>query len=172
MVISQHLSFNKKSIYPCFRYLRQRGKTVAFAAINFYNRKSLSMASENSLRIDKWLWAARFYKTRSMAAKAVAGGRVQLNGVRTKPSKTVKIGDTLRLRKGEYEFIIVIEGLVSQRRPASEARTLYQETEESMAARALRSEQRKLESPGRRISSGKPSKRDRRLIRSFFKKDE
>ncbi len=129
------------------------------------------MAPED-IRIDKWLWAARFFKTRSMAAKAVSGGRVHVNGARTKPAKSVKIGDTIRFTKGEYEFVVVVQGVAGQRRPAVEAQTLYEETEESIASRQIQKEQRKLERAGQRGSPGKPSKRDRRLIRSFFKDNE
>lgn len=118
------------------------------------------------VRIDKWLWAARFFKTRSVAAKAVAGGLVHVNGNRVKASRTVQPGEELRIRKGTEEWTVVILAVSEQRRGAPEARALYEETEESLAQR----EQRRsftLDAPG---PAGRPSKRDRRLIRSFIRK--
>lgn len=122
------------------------------------------------VRIDKWLWAARFFKTRSIASKAVAGGLVHVNGVRAKPSRIVQSGEELRIRKGTEEFTVVILALSEQRRGAPEARTLYEETAESVARREQQRDQRRsftLETPS---PAGKPSKRDRRLIRSFIRK--
>jgi ribosome-associated heat shock protein Hsp15 len=87
-------------------------------------------------RIDKWLWAARFFKTRSNAAEAVAGGKVHLNEARIKPAKTVSIGDKLRIRRGDFEFTVVVRAISNQRRQASEAQQLYEELEESIQRRA------------------------------------
>src|SRR3712207_5149340 len=87
------------------------------------------------VRIDKWLWAARFFKTRSQATEAVDGGKVDVNGARVKPAKDVKIGDELRIRLGPYEHHVVVRGLSDKRGPASTAQTLFEETPESIAAR-------------------------------------
>ncbi|WP_438971946.1 RNA-binding S4 domain-containing protein [Methylophaga sp.] len=120
-----------------------------------------------SQRLDKWLWAARFYKTRSLAVEAINGGKVYLNGQRAKPSRTIRIDDKLTISKPPYEFEIIIAGLNLQRRPAVEAQTLYQETTESQEKRALLREQIKNEPLGFRQQKGRPSKRDRRHIIKF-----
>lgn len=119
-----------------------------------------------SVRIDKWLWAARFYKTRSLAADAVTGGKVELNGERAKPAKGVKIGDELRIRSGVFEQVIQVRGLSERRGPATVAQTLYEETPESAAARAKMAERMRYEAPIG-MDSGRPSKKDRRDIRKF-----
>src|SRR5690242_6128227 len=87
------------------------------------------------VRVDKWLWAARFYKTRSLATEAVDGGKVEVNGERAKPAKAVKPGDEIRLRLGPYEHILIVRGLADRRGPASVAQSLYEETEASRDAR-------------------------------------
>lgn len=124
------------------------------------------------MRLDKWLWAARFFKTRSMAAEATAGGKVQLNGDRAKPAKSVKVGDQLVVRSGPYEWTITILELSERRGPAIEAQGLYQETEQSRLAREQRAQQLKAE---RRtmpeFAKGRPSKRDRRKIIQFRQKN-
>ena len=125
--------------------------------------------AKQEVRIDKWLWAARFFKTRSSAAKAVAGGRVHLNGGRIKPAKSVQVGDELRIHRGEIEFVVKVLELSARRGPASVARTLYEESEESIQARERSREQRKLEAAGRSGPKRRPGKRDRRLIISFTK---
>ena len=119
------------------------------------------------LRIDKWLWAARFFKTRSLAAEAVEGGKAHLNGVRVKPAKAVSIGDTLEIRIGPFHFIVVVCGLSSRRGPASEAVKLYQETGESRAAREALAAQLKAEAVHGEERQGRPTKRDRRHIVRF-----
>jgi ribosome-associated heat shock protein Hsp15 len=120
------------------------------------------------MRLDKWLWAARFFKTRSLAAEAVEGGKVHLNGQRTKPGKTVKVGSRLLIHKGELEWSVEVLDLPVQRRPASEARRAFREDEQSRERRKQlvdeRRAQRKL-APGQPPS--RPSKRDRRLIHRF-----
>ena len=122
---------------------------------------------EMKVRLDKWLWAARFFKTRSMAAKAVSGGHVHVNGIRVKPSKIVVPGEELRIRRGKVEFVVVVQAVLHQRRPAVEARTLYEETEESRLAREKQREQRRLLAADHIAPRVRPGKRDRRLIRSF-----
>src|SRR5688572_8552525 len=99
------------------------------------------------VRIDKWLWAARFFKTRAAATEAVLGGHVHVNGVRVKPSKDVRAGDTLRIRRGHVEWTVVVAALADRRGPASVAATLFDETPESAAARAQQALERRLAPP-------------------------
>ncbi len=121
---------------------------------------------EEPIRLDKWLWAARFYKTRSVARNMVDGGKVHYNGQRSKPSKIVELGATITLRQGNEEKTVVIEKLSAQRRGAPEAQTLYKETAESIKKREFQAMQRKLNahnpSPDRR-----PDKKQRRDIIKF-----
>ncbi len=127
-----------------------------------------SPETENAAqRLDKWLWAARFFKTRSLAVEAINGGKVHVNGQRAKPSRNVHAGDMLEVSKPPYSFEIEILGLEKQRRPASEAQALYQETAESQAKREQLREQLKNEPLGFREQKGRPSKRDRRHIIKF-----
>lgn len=120
-----------------------------------------------SVRIDKWLWAARFFKTRSMATDAVDGGKVKLNGERVKPARPVKTGDRLEIDNGSTEWEVVVQGLADKRGSAAIAQTLYTETEDSIAARDRKAEQRRLfREPGESIK-GRPTKRDRRLLDKF-----
>src|SRR4029450_12106923 len=102
------------------------------------------LMSEDRLRIDKWLWAARFFKTRSLAAQAVDGGRVQVNGARVKPAKDVKPGDEVTVHIGELEWVVEVRALAARRGPADEARKLYAEREESRLRRQAAIEARKL----------------------------
>jgi ribosome-associated heat shock protein Hsp15 len=119
-------------------------------------------------RIDKWLWAARFFKTRELAAKACEMGRVISNGVRAKPAREVRIGDMLQIRNEAAEFEIEVLAVSQQRGPAAVAQTLYRETEASVEARRKAAEERRLLAPMYSAApSGRPSKRDRRLIHSF-----
>ncbi|HHM06350.1 MAG TPA: RNA-binding protein [Gammaproteobacteria bacterium] len=122
---------------------------------------------EKRIRLDKWLWAARFFKTRALASEAVNGGKVHLNGKRIKPAHTVCPGDELRIRKGPVEFVVRVQKLSRRRGPASEAVLLYEETETSRAARALATEQRRVEASRNPHPKGRPSKRDRRQIHRF-----
>jgi ribosome-associated heat shock protein Hsp15 len=118
----------------------------------------------DSVRIDKWLWAARFFKTRSLATDAVDGGRIRLNGERIKPARGVKIGDRLDIDNGSTEWEVLVQGLSDKRGSASVAQTLYAETEQSMARREQKAEQRRFfREPGESIK-GRPTKRDRRLL--------
>jgi ribosome-associated heat shock protein Hsp15 len=117
------------------------------------------------VRIDKWLWAARFYKSRSLAADAVNGGRAQLNGARVKPSKEVGAGDELEVTIGQTRRVVVVRGVSERRGPATAAALLYDETPQSIAARELAAEQRRLQSPPPGADLGtRPTKRDRRRL--------
>jgi ribosome-associated heat shock protein Hsp15 len=126
--------------------------------------------STDKVRIDKWLWAARFFKTRSQAAQAVGGGRVQVNGARVKPARLVQAGEELRIRRGEVEFVVTVLGVAAKRRPAKEAQMLYEENGESIAAREQAREQRRVEAMGRPQLPRRPTKRERRQIVSFIGK--
>ena len=118
-------------------------------------------------RIDKWLWAARFFKTRSLAQDAVEGGKVRLNGERVKPSREVKVGDSLIVQVGEFTWTVSVLGLSDRRGPAPVARLLYREDAESQAARQRQIDTRQwVAAPGSAIK-GRPTKRDRRLIHRF-----
>jgi len=118
---------------------------------------------DDDIRLDRWLWAARFFKTRALAARAVEGGKVHLNGQRTKPSKRLRDGDRLEIRKGPYRFEVMVRGLTDRRGPASEAATLYEEFPESAAARRSLAEQRRAPPPTY-TEKGRPTKRDRRAL--------
>ena len=119
-----------------------------------------------SIRIDKWLWAARFFKTRSLAQEAVELGRVRLAGQRLKPSRDLKPGDRLTVERGEERFEIFVEKISAVRGPAPVAQTLYRETVESREKRERASEMRKIAmEPASTIAKGRPTKRDARLIR-------
>src|SRR4051812_4855270 len=115
-------------------------------------------------RLDKWLWAARFYKTRALAAEAIGGGKVQLNGERAKRAKAVQIGDEVRIRQGPYEQTVKVRRLSDRRGPAVEAATLYEETEESRAAREAMALQLKSLHAAFVPDRGRPTKKDRREI--------
>ena len=130
-------------------------------------RSSVNESGTERLRIDKWLWVARFFKTRSLATDAVEGGKVHLNGVRVKPAKTLNPGDTLEIRIGPFQFIIVVCGFTPRRGPASEAIKLYQETEESRTVREALTAQLKAEAVHGEERQGRPTKRDRRHIVKF-----
>jgi len=129
------------------------------------NRPPAGSGEETALRLDKWLWAARFFKTRGLAAEAIQGGRVHLNGKRVKPARSVRIGDRLEIHKGEVRFELEVAALSRQRRPAPEARRLYAETEASLAQRQALLARRQAEG-GRRLGHpGRPDRRQRRQAR-------
>jgi len=122
---------------------------------------------ESSVRLDKWLWAARFFKTRSVARDAVSGGKVHLNGNRAKPGRTINIGDELRIQRGEEEFVITIVEPSTRRGPAAVARTLYEESDESRSRREKLAEERKLERQQHATRERRPDKRQRRRVIRF-----
>jgi ribosome-associated heat shock protein Hsp15 len=128
--------------------------------------------SDKQARLDKWLWAARFFKTRTLAAQAVSGGKVQVNGSRVKSSRVVQVGEVLRIRRGVEEFTVTVLALSLVRRPAVEARLLYEESEESMRLRQESARMRALLASGQSMPAKRPDKRDRRKIREFTRKDE
>ena len=130
--------------------------------------------AKERVRIDRWLWAARFFKTRSLAATAIDGGKVHLNGNRIKRSKQVEVGDTVRVNKGPYEFEVTVLGLSERRGPAVEAQKLYEESEDSRAARERIAEERAIERaalPTPIPKGRRPSKKDRRDIARFKRKN-
>lgn len=125
-------------------------------------------SAAESMRLDKWLWAARFFKTRQLAAEAISGGKVHLNGQRTKPGKPVTAGSRLTIHKQSLQWDIEVKVIPAQRRPASEAVHFYEEDEASRLRRQQRVEEQRLQrAAAPRPAAGKPSKRDRRMIHSF-----
>ena len=124
-----------------------------------------------TVRIDKWLWAARFYKTRSLASQAVNGGHVALGGNRVKPSREVRSGDQLVIRLGQLEYTVLVLAVSDKRGPAAVARSLYSETEDSVATRERQQEERKLLRQLTCQPDHRPDKHERRKIRQFLKKD-
>ncbi len=122
-------------------------------------------AAHSPVRLDLWLWAARFFKTRALAKQAVSGGRIDLNGHAVKPARLLRVGDQLRIRVGVNQFEIEVLGLSGKRGPALVARELYAETEASQAARAAAAESRRM--IGHAAPPGKPDGRDRRALRAL-----
>ena len=116
------------------------------------------------VRLDKWLWAARFFKTRALAAEAVEGGKVEVNGDRPKRARPLQVGDELRIRLGPYEHIVTVRALSDRRGPATQAAGLYQETEASRSAREARALQLKSLHSLFGPEKGRPTKKDRREI--------
>lgn len=121
----------------------------------------------DSIRLDKWLWTARFYKTRPLATEAVSGGKVHLNGNRVKPGRPVHIGDVLQIQRGPSLYEVVVKGMNQQRRPASEMDLLYEETERGRQAREQQAEVRKLAAGTRAAPARKPDKHQRKHIVRF-----
>jgi ribosome-associated heat shock protein Hsp15 len=124
-----------------------------------------SANTASRVRLDRWLWAARFFKTRALAAEAVAGGKVHIGGQRGKPSRAVRPGEILRIQRGFDEYVVVVKALSIRRGPAKEAILLYEETAESRQRRAELTEQRRLQP--RVDLAGRPTKQDRRRILRF-----
>jgi len=125
---------------------------------------------EKKVRLDKWLWAARFYKTRALASGAVTGGKVHLAGQRIKPSRSVKIGDCFEVQRGYERYEIIVTGLSERRGSACAAQVLYRETETSIEKRGTEAEKRKLAMMQRPHSASRPDKKQRRQIRQFNRK--
>jgi ribosome-associated heat shock protein Hsp15 len=126
--------------------------------------------SSTGVRLDKWLWAARFYKTRGLAVEAIDGGKVQVNGDRAKRAKVLKVGDEVRVRQGMYEHLVEVLVLSDRRGSATVAQTLYAERPESVARReelAERMRMARLAGPGPAYEKGRPTKRDRRRLEQF-----
>ena len=134
-------------------------------AVRFAGELETRMA--DVVRIDKWLWAARFFKTRSLAAQAVSGGKVQLNGLRVKPARTVKAGDELEIHKSGFECHVRIVCLSDRRGQAQVAQTLYQESEQSIRRREAAREQHKLAGASAPHPQHKPDKKARRQLRDM-----
>ena len=124
------------------------------------------------MRIDKWLWAARFFKTRGLAQAAVVGGKVKLGGERVKPAKEVAPGDALAIRIGEYEWSVTVKALSNKRGPAAEARALYDEDEASQARRAAQAADRRAHAAVVGERKGRPTKKDRRQMDRLRWNDE
>jgi len=122
---------------------------------------------DTKVRLDKWLWAARFFKTRSIATDAVSGGKVYLNEQRIKPAKEVHIGDKLKIRTGYTERTVIVQTLSIQRRPAKEAVLLYEETAESIEKREQSGVLHRKDAALRPRGVGRPTKKERRLIHNF-----
>lgn len=123
------------------------------------------------IRLDKWLWAARFFKTRALATEAVSGGKVHLNEARVKPARALRLGDVLAIQRGEQRMTVVVRGLTDRRGPAKQAALLYEETDDSAKRRALLAEQRKLRAQSMPHPGQRPDKRQRRKIVRFIRRD-
>ena len=119
------------------------------------------------MRIDKWLWAARFFKTRSLAIEAIEAGRVLVNEERVKPAKALEVGNLLAIRLGPYTFVVEVLGLSDKRGPALQAQKLYLETAESIKRREDLAFERKAQAQGVQHGEGRPTKKDRRDIERF-----
>jgi ribosome-associated heat shock protein Hsp15 len=130
------------------------------------------MPSNDRIRIDKWLWAARFFKTRGLSAEAVDGGKVHVNGERVKPAKVLKAGDALEIRNGPYTWTITVVALSDRRGPAIEAAKLYEETVDSRRAREETAERLKAERQSNPFPKGRPTKKQRRQIHRFFEENK
>lgn len=123
---------------------------------------------QETIRIDKWLWAARFFKTRSIAQDQIELGRVLVGGQRVKASRELKVGDRLEIHRGEDVYTVYVEALSPKRGPASEAQLLYRETPESMVERTEKAQLRKMAfEPAKTIEQGRPTKRDARKLRDW-----
>ncbi|WP_278495490.1 ribosome-associated heat shock protein Hsp15 [Pantoea vagans] len=123
--------------------------------------------SSEEVRLDKWLWAARFYKTRAMAREMIEGGKVHYNGQRSKPGKVVELNAELTLRQGNDERTVVVAGITAQRRPASEAQQLYHETDASIEKREKMAQARKMNALNMPHPDRRPDKKERRDLMKF-----
>jgi ribosome-associated heat shock protein Hsp15 len=129
------------------------------------------VSDSDRVRLDSWLWAARFFKTRTLAADAIDGGRVDVNGESAKRSKAIRVGDTVRLRQGPYHYTLAVTGLAERRGTAAQAAVLYQEAEESKATRQQVADRLKLQNPIYYDGAGRPTKKQRREIDKWRGKD-
>jgi ribosome-associated heat shock protein Hsp15 len=120
--------------------------------------------STDKIRVDKWLWAARFFKTRGLAATAVAGGKVYVNGSRAKPAKLVQVGDELRVRVGPYDWLVTVRAVTERRGSARDAQLLYDESAAGRAARERLAEAHKIAPAPTYQGKGRPTKKERREI--------
>ena len=118
--------------------------------------------ADSSVRLDRWLWAARFFKTRGLAAEGVAGGKVQVNSTRAKPGKQIRVGDALRVRIGPYEWLVTVRALSERRGPPRAAQALYEESAEGRAARERLAELHKIAPAPTYQGKGRPTKKERR----------
>ena len=134
------------------------------------NRIMYDDGDHEEIRLDKWLWATRFFKTRSLAAEAINSGKVEINGERAKPSRIVRLGDRLNIRRGLYVWTIVVKDVSSRRGSAPQAQRLYEETEDSLRTREAAAAQIQFERGVEFEAPGRPSKRDRREIAKFTKR--
>lgn len=130
----------------------------------------MSKTESESVRIDRWLWAARFFKTRRLAVDAIKGGKVSVNGVRAKPAKELRVGSEVRVTKGSYEFVVIVQALAEQRGPAVEAQKLYQELESSIERRQRIREQHRIAAAAMPRVDHRPDKRARRHLAEFKRK--
>ena len=116
------------------------------------------------VRLDRWLWAARFFKTRALSASAIAGGKVQVNGTRAKPAKQLQVGDELRVRVGPYEWLIIVRAVTERRGSSKDAQLLYDEAPEGRAARERLAEAHRIAPTPTYDGKGRPTKKDRRKL--------
>ena len=130
-------------------------------------RDAQGAAPLEPVRLDKWLWAARFYKTRGLAGEAIAGGRIEVNGARARHARTVRPGDQLRLRLGPYEHLLTVRALSVRRGPAAQAALLYEEDPAGKARRLHLAEQHRVAAHAFSYGEGKPSKKERRALLKF-----
>ena len=127
--------------------------------------------TDSPIRLDKWLWAARFFKTRAVAAQAIASGKVEVNDVRAKPAKLLHLGDRLRVRRGPYLYLLTVRVLSERRGPPAQAATLYEEDPEGKAARERLAHQLRIAPPPAYEGKGRPTKRDRRELERLRDED-
>jgi ribosome-associated heat shock protein Hsp15 len=126
--------------------------------------------SIDRVRLDKWLWAARFFKTRPLATEAVSGGKVTVNGARAKPGRAVSVGDELTIRRGPFVFDVIVRGVAGRRGPADVAARLYEETEESREKRSRLATQLQQQRALRAEQRGRPDKKERRALIRFLRR--
>jgi len=129
------------------------------------------VSAPDGVRVDKWLWAARFFKTRALAADAVAGGKVEVNGQKPKPAKTVHPGDVVRIRLGPYEHLVTVKGVSERRGPHAEAVKLYEEDAAAKTRRERLAEQHRIANTAFAHGEGKPSRHERDAVRRLKGKD-